>query len=69
MKDGIGLGPMISGSGRSLEFGHGGSTMGFHCTLTMYPEIGAGAVVMANGEDGVSQSIRTARAPGAQRIG
>jgi len=47
----------------------GGSTMGFHCTLTMYPEIGAGAVVMANGEDGVSQSIRTARAPGAQRIG
>ncbi len=52
VKDGIGLGPMISGSGRSLEFGHGGSTVGFVCTLRMYPEIGAGAVVMANNEQG-----------------
>jgi CubicO group peptidase (beta-lactamase class C family) len=52
VKDDIGLGPYVSGSGRSLEFGHGGSNVGFHCTLTMYPEIGAGAVVMTNGEEG-----------------
>ena len=52
VKDGYGLGPVISGSGRSMEFGHGGSTVGFVCTLTMYPEIGAGAVVMTNNEEG-----------------
>ncbi|UQA63379.1 serine hydrolase [Polyangium aurulentum] len=52
VKGGYGLGPVISGSGRSLEFGHGGSTVGFNCTLTMYPEIGAGAVMMTNNEEG-----------------
>lgn len=52
VKASYGLGPVISGSGRSLEFGHGGSTVGFNCTLTMYPEIGVGAVVMTNNEEG-----------------
>ncbi|WP_282420709.1 serine hydrolase [Polyangium sp. 15x6] len=52
VKDGIGLGPYISGSGRSLQFGHGGTTTGFLCSFTMYPEIGVGAVVMTNNEEG-----------------
>ncbi|APR82588.1 Beta-lactamase class C and other penicillin binding protein [Minicystis rosea] len=52
VKDGYGLGPAIDGSGPSLQFGHGGSTVGFVCQLTMYPEIGAGAVVMTNNEEG-----------------
>ncbi|MDI1430827.1 serine hydrolase [Polyangium sorediatum] len=52
VKDGYGLGPEVGGSGRSLEFGHGGTTTGFLCNLTMYPEIGVGAVVMMNNEEG-----------------
>lgn len=52
VKGDFGLGPAISGSGRSLEIGHGGSTVGFVSTLTMYPAIGAGVVVMTNNEEG-----------------
>ncbi|MDC3954364.1 serine hydrolase [Polyangium jinanense] len=58
VKDGYGLGPAIDGSGRSLEFGHGGSTVGFLCNLTMYPEIGVGAVVMTNNEEGGASLLR-----------
>ncbi|MDI1451730.1 serine hydrolase domain-containing protein [Polyangium sp. 6x1] len=58
VKDGIGLGPYLSGSGRSLEFGHGGSTVGFVCAVTMYPEIGVGAVVMTNNEEGGASLLR-----------
>lgn len=52
VKGDYGLGPYVRGSGRSLQFGHGGSTVGFLCHVTMYPEIGVGAVVMTNNEEG-----------------
>ena len=44
-----GLGPFVGGSGRGFHFGHGGVNEGFQSELTMYPELGVGAVVMLNG--------------------
>lgn len=52
VKDGIGLGPFVSGTGRSFKFGHGGANEGFHSELVMYPELGVGAAVMTNGDGG-----------------
>jgi CubicO group peptidase (beta-lactamase class C family) len=52
VKDGIGLGPFVGGSGRAFHFGHGGANEGFHSELVMYPEIGVGAAIMTNGDRG-----------------
>ena len=52
VKDGIGLGPFVGGTGRNFHFGHGGANEGFHSQLVMYPELGVGAAVMTNGDDG-----------------
>ena len=51
-KNEIGLGPFVGGSGRNFHFGHGGDNEGFHAELVMYPELGAGAAVMTNGDGG-----------------
>jgi CubicO group peptidase (beta-lactamase class C family) len=51
-KDQVGLGPFVGGSGRNFHFGHGGANEGFHSELVMYPELGAGAAVMTNGDGG-----------------
>jgi len=48
----VGLGPFVGGSGRNFHFGHGGANEGFHSELVMYPELGAGAAIMTNGDGG-----------------
>jgi CubicO group peptidase (beta-lactamase class C family) len=45
-----GLGVELAGTGQSLEFSHGGSNSGFRAFLVMFPAIGKGAVIMANGD-------------------
>jgi CubicO group peptidase (beta-lactamase class C family) len=52
VKDGIGLGPFVGGTGRNFHFGHGGANEGFHSNLVMYPELGVGAAIMTNGDGG-----------------
>jgi len=52
VKDGIGIGPFVYGSGKTFRFGHGGANEGFHSELVMYPELGVGAAVMTNGDGG-----------------
>ena len=47
-----GLGPMVSGKGRALQFGHGGSNQGFRSQLIYFPATGQGAALMTNGEQG-----------------
>jgi CubicO group peptidase (beta-lactamase class C family) len=43
-----GLGPAISGTGRSVRFGHDGFNEGFEASVVGYVREGRGAVVMAN---------------------
>jgi CubicO group peptidase (beta-lactamase class C family) len=45
-----GLGVEVQGTGPSLEFSHGGSNSGFRAQLIMFPAVGKGAVIMANGD-------------------
>jgi len=45
-----GLGVELQGTGPSLEFSHGGSNAGFRAFLVMFPAVGKGAVIMANGD-------------------
>jgi hypothetical protein len=47
-----GLGVSLAGDGKTFNFGHGGSNVGFKCQLVAYPETGQGAVVMTNGDQG-----------------
>jgi CubicO group peptidase (beta-lactamase class C family) len=43
-----GLGPVISGEGETVRFGHDGFNEGFISSMVGYEEFGQGAVVMAN---------------------
>jgi CubicO group peptidase (beta-lactamase class C family) len=45
-----GLGVELARTGQSLEFSHGGSNSGFRAFLVMFPAVGKGAVIMANGD-------------------
>jgi CubicO group peptidase (beta-lactamase class C family) len=45
-----GLGVELAGTGRGLEFSHGGSNSGFRAFLVMFPAVGKGAMIMANGD-------------------
>ncbi len=45
-----GLGVELAGTGPSLEFSHGGSNSGFRAFVVMFPAVGKGAVIMANGD-------------------
>jgi hypothetical protein len=45
-----GLGVEVQGTGASLEFSHGGSNSGFRAQVMMFPAVGKGAVIMANGD-------------------
>jgi CubicO group peptidase (beta-lactamase class C family) len=45
-----GLGVEVQGTGSSLQFSHGGSNLGFRAQLVMFPAVGKGAVIMANGD-------------------
>ncbi len=50
--DDMGLGPGVHGAGSALHFDHAGWNHGFRAYLVMYPRLGKGVVVMANGDDG-----------------
>jgi CubicO group peptidase (beta-lactamase class C family) len=45
-----GLGVEVQGTGPNLEFSHGGSNLGFRALVVMFPAVGKGAVIMANGD-------------------
>jgi CubicO group peptidase (beta-lactamase class C family) len=45
-----GLGVEVQGTGPNLEFSHGGSNLGFRAQVVMFPAVGKGAVIMANGD-------------------
>jgi len=45
-----GLGVEVQGTGSRLEFSHGGSNLGFRALMVMFPAVGKGAVMMANGD-------------------
>ena len=51
--DGFGLGTVLMEEREgSRRFGHGGQNVGYECITTAYLELGTGAVVMMNGEEG-----------------
>ena len=51
-KDIFGLGLPLNASGKDFNFWHSGSNVGFRAHFKMFPELGAGVVVMANGDNG-----------------
>jgi CubicO group peptidase (beta-lactamase class C family) len=61
-KEPYGLGVELRGTGSSLEFSHAGSNSGFRAFLVMFPAVGKGAAIMANGDraDFVIRSLITA---------
>src|SRR5262245_1420517 len=62
---GHGLGPGVSGEGAARRFGHGGSNVGYRCTLEAFVESGDGIAVMTNSDRGsivAGAIIRTAAA-------
>jgi CubicO group peptidase (beta-lactamase class C family) len=48
----VGIAFMMHGKDKSVRFGHGGSNEGFQSQMTMYKELGRGAVIMINSNDG-----------------
>jgi len=48
----VGIGFMLDGKDKSIRFGHGGANEGFLSQMTMYKELGMGAVVMINSGEG-----------------
>jgi CubicO group peptidase (beta-lactamase class C family) len=55
---GEGLGVMLMGKGNDFSFAHPGSNFpGTTCWLVGYPELGKGAVIMANGANGDALSL------------
>lgn len=47
-----GLGVVVNGSGRTLNFRKAGHNLGYHSQLLMFPNTGDGIVVMTNSENG-----------------
>nr|MCU0649747.1 hypothetical protein [Gemmatimonadaceae bacterium] len=47
-------GPMVHGTGRTLQFEHGGSNEGYICHVIHFPALGRGAAVMTNSDAGGS---------------
>jgi CubicO group peptidase (beta-lactamase class C family) len=52
VKEGVGLGLFVRGSGQEFQFSHGGGNEGFRCFMLAYPRMGQGAVVMTNSDLG-----------------
>lgn len=48
----IGLGFFLDGHGSERRFSHGGANEGFRCELFAYADLGMGAAVMTNADDG-----------------
>ena len=53
-QDPAGLGPMLHNAGRALQFEHGGSNEGYKCQVIYFPELGRGAAIMTNSDEGSS---------------
>jgi CubicO group peptidase (beta-lactamase class C family) len=51
-KDSFALGLPVNASGKDFNFWHSGSNVGFRAHFKMFPELGAGVVVMTNGDTG-----------------
>ncbi|MFN8669797.1 MAG: serine hydrolase domain-containing protein [Gemmatimonadaceae bacterium] len=51
-KDAFGLGPAVGGKGAGFNFGHGGANEGYRAQVTYFPELGRGAAVMTNSDNG-----------------
>ncbi len=60
----VGLGFFVWEQDGAVSFGHGGSNEGFRCVLFGLPELGAGAVVMTNGDGGSALCDEIARGIG-----
>jgi len=58
---GWGLGFALSGEGDARTFGHGGSNEGFRAQWTVYPALGQGVAVMANGDRGSALAMEIIR--------
>jgi CubicO group peptidase (beta-lactamase class C family) len=56
-----GLGVFISGSGRTLQFSHGGRDDGFDTLMKATAETGKGAVIMINANDDSNASTKIAK--------
>lgn len=51
-KESFGLGPAVGGKGAGFSFGHGGANEGYRAQVTYFPELGRGAAVMTNSDNG-----------------
>ncbi|MCC6927604.1 MAG: serine hydrolase [Gemmatimonadaceae bacterium] len=51
-KGAFGLGPALAGKERGFNFGHGGANEGYRAQVTYFPELGRGAAVMTNSDNG-----------------
>ncbi|HEX4936763.1 MAG TPA: serine hydrolase domain-containing protein [Gemmatimonadaceae bacterium] len=51
-KEAFGLGPALGGKGKGFNFGHGGANEGYRAQVTYFPELGRGAAVMTNSDNG-----------------
>lgn len=60
--DSVGIGFMLEGKDKAVRFGHGGANEGFLSQMTMYKELGMGAVVMINSNEGGSMLREIERA-------
>lgn len=47
-----GLGPVVNGDGKNMDFSHKGRTDGFACGFVAFPFLGKGVVVMINSDNG-----------------
>lgn len=47
-----GLGPVVNGDGKDIDFSHKGRTDGFACGFVAFPFLGKGIVVMINSDNG-----------------
>jgi CubicO group peptidase (beta-lactamase class C family) len=62
LKDDMGLGLFVRGTGQDFQFSHSGGNEGFRCYMVAYPERGQGAVIMTNsdlGGDLMSELLRS----------
>ena len=48
----FGLGPMLTNTGDSLRFSHGGANAGYRAEVVFFPATGQGAAIMTNGDNG-----------------
>lgn len=61
-----GLGVFLKGSGKTLEFSHGGRDEGFDTHMSAFAETGRGVVIMINANDNSTMNQRILAAIGAQ---